>query len=455
LHRQLQQAADYAHQNGIVLKGDIPIGVNRFSADVWQHPDLFHTEMQAGAPPDAFAAKGQNWGFPTYNWPRMQQDHYAWWRRRFEQMARYFDAFRIDHILGFFRIWSIPWPAVEGILGYFVPAVPLTEAEFLSRGIRFDRDRLLRPYITPALLDQMFEEYAVAARDRFFDQLDSGRLCFKPEFATQRQVAQYFAETTPDPANAKLQLLLFDLHSNVILLKESDQRFHFRLGMENTPSFLALDAHTQSQLRDLYLDYFFRRQDRFWAASALEKLPELKRATNMLVCGEDLGMVPACVPHVMRQLGLLGLEVQRMPKDLRRAFSRPAEAPYLSVVTPSTHDMSTLRGWWREDPALTQQFFNTELGLPGPAPAECEPWVSRAIIRQHLASPAMWSIFQIQDLFGIDEALRRKDVDAERINVPANPAYYWRYRMHLTLEQLLRQDGFNQALLVLLQEQGR
>ena len=188
---------------------------------------------------------------------------------------------------------------------------------------------------------------------------------------------------------------------------------------------------------------------------AMQKLPALKRVTNMLICGEDLGLVPACVPGVMKDLGLLSLEIQRMPKALGVDFSRPADAPYLSVVTPSTHDMSTIRGWWTEDRALAQKFFSRELGRPGEAPQEATPEIVEAVVRQHLASPAMWSIFQLQDLLGLDGDLRRSDVGAERINVPAKPDFYWRYRLHLTLEQLLREEKFNAQLVRLLREHGR
>jgi 4-alpha-glucanotransferase len=175
----------------------------------------------------------------------------------------------------------------------------------------------------------------------------------------------------------------------------------------------------------------------------------------MLVCGEDLGMVPACVPEVISQLGLLGLEVQRMPKRLNQEFSRPQDAPYLSVVTPSTHDMSTIRGWWKENRSVTQQFYNDELGQRGEAPKECEAWINKAVVLQHLASPAMWAIFQLQDLLGMDEQLRRDDPDQERINVPANPRNYWRYRMHISLEQLIEAKAFNQELRACIQQNGR
>ena len=458
LYRQLQEAVAHAHERGIILKGDLAIGVYRHGADVWQQPELFHTDVQAGAPPDAFAVKGQNWGFPTYNWPRMKEDGFAWWKRRFAQMSCYFDAFRVDHILGFFRIWSIPAHAVEGILGHFVPAIPVDADEFAARGIAFDRDRYTRPFITDAVLREIFGGKAEAVRREFLNADKKGRRALKPEFATQRQVEKYFTAREPDARNAKIKTGLFDLISNVILFEAEGSReksFHFRFAMEDTSSFKALAPHTRAQLQELYVDYFFRRQDDFWMQEAAQKLPALKRATNMLVCGEDLGLVPACVPELMKALGLLSLEVQRMPKQPGQELSRPADAPYLSVVTPSTHDMSTLRGWWEEARGLTQKFFNAELGRPGEAPRQCEPGIVRAIIHQHLAAPAMWSIFQLQDLLGMDEKLRRADPAAERINVPANPAHYWRYRMHLTLEELQRAETFNTNLRDLIRQDGR
>jgi 4-alpha-glucanotransferase len=448
LHSQLREAAAYAHSSGVILKGDIAIGVHRHGADVWQQPSLFNTDMQAGAPPDPFAAKGQNWGFPTYNWPRMKEDGFDWWKRRFAQMSYYFDAFRIDHILGFFRIWSIPSNAVEGILGYFVPAIPVQVGEFAARGIAFNRERFTRPFINGTVLHEIFGERDESVKREFLNPPAGGLYSLKPEYATQRDVEKRVTD-------AKLKEGLFDLISNVLLIETPQGDLHFRLAMDHTPSFRQLDYETQARLKDLYVDYFFRRQDDFWRREALQKLPALKRVTNMLICGEDLGMVPACVPDVMKQLALLSLEIQRMPKALNMDFSRPANAPYLSVVTPSTHDMSTIRGWWQEDKNLTQKFFNQELREPGAAPAECEPWINQKIVRQHLESPAMLSIFQLQDLLGIDGALRRPDTNAERINVPAIVNYYWRYRMHMPLEALARAESFNRSIKDLVQASGR
>jgi 4-alpha-glucanotransferase len=449
LHLQLKEAADYAHKKGIVLKGDIPIGIYRYGCDAWVEPDLYSMCMQAGAPPDDFAVKGQNWGFPTYNWKHMQQDGFAWWRKRFEQMSDYFDAFRIDHILGFFRIWSIPMHAIEGIMGYFVRAIPVNVAEFGEKGIWFDYYRYCRPFINDAVINQTFGQFADRVRREFVVHNEFGAYELEMGTATQRQVQDYFASLDDTDENRTIKQGLFDLISNVILFEEEDsdgERFHFRFGMDKTSSFQNLEWNTQQKLKDLYIDYFFRRQDDFWKKEAMHKLPYLKRATNMLICGEDLGMVPRCVPDVMKQLGILSLEIQRMPKETTREFFHPNDAPYLSVVTPSTHDMSTIRGWWEEDRNRTQRFFNTILGQYGGAPYFCEAWVNRAVVLQHLYCPAMWSIFQLQDILGMNEKIRRENPNEERINVPAIPKYYWRYRMHLTLEELIKQKEFNEEL---------
>ncbi|MEO6550776.1 MAG: 4-alpha-glucanotransferase [Ferruginibacter sp.] len=448
LYLQLKDATAYAHKRGIVVKGDLPIGIYRYGCDAWMDPALFEMQAQAGAPPDDFAVKGQNWGFPTYNWKKMQEDGFSWWRKRFEQMSEYFDAFRIDHILGFFRIWSIPLHAVEGTMGKFVPAIPVHINELHNWGISFEPRRYCKPYITWEILLEKFGAEATYVSEHFLLRHD-GRFDLKAAFDTQRKVEDYFNGLPQPGKQTSIKEGLFDLISNVIFFEEEGsgmQQFHFRINVEQTSSFQQLDSVTKQRLKELYINYFFRRQDEFWEKEAMNKLPGLKRSTNMLVCGEDLGMVPACVPDVMNQLGILSLEIQRMPKDADKEFFHPADAPYLSVVTPSTHDMSTIRGWWEEDPAKTQRFYNNILAHYGPSPFYCEAKINKEIVVQHLNSPAMWSIFQLQDIMGIDEQLRRENPNDERINVPANSRHYWRYRMHLSLEELLNKDEFNQGL---------
>ena len=449
---QLKEATNYAHENGVIVKGDIAIGVYRYGVDAWQHPNLFHMDMQAGAPPDDFAVAGQNWGFPTYNWDEMTTNGFAWWKQRFEQMSVYFDAFRIDHILGFFRIWSIPMEAVEGILGHFVPAIPIHENELKERGIHINVSEFAKPVITEKALWEYFGYDNEVVKAEFVTYDGFGKYTLKPAFATQRLVEKHFAALPISDYNNKIKHGLFHLISNVIFIEAKEKQYdgknhyHLRFGIENTAAFKGLDGSIQHQLKELYVDYFFRRQDDFWKKEALNKLPALKLVTNMLVCGEDLGLVPSCVPDVMHQLGLLSLEIQRMPKNPHTQFFHPKDAPYLSVVTPSTHDMSTIRGWWEENAHQTQAFFNQILGQSGKAPQFCEAPINKSIVMQHLFAPAMWSTFQLQDLLGMDADLRRQNPNDERINVPANPTHYWQYRMHMTLENLLEQNAFNNEL---------
>lgn len=453
LHLQLSTAVTYAHEKGIIIKGDIPIGIYRYGVDAWVRPDLYHMDMQAGAPPDDFAVKGQNWGFPTYNWEEMEADGFEWWKKRFHQMSYYFDAFRIDHILGFFRIWSIPVQQVEGILGYFVHALPFEHFEIEAQLGWFNKERFCAPYITDTVLWEMFGPN----HSKFHDYLENthpNQYRLKDDFNTQVKVQQYFAALEQNEENEKIKQGLFDLISNLIFLEENGG-YHFRFGMQNTLSYKHLSYDVQVRLEQLYNYYFYQRQDEFWKRAAMAKLPALKAATNMLICGEDLGMVPNCVPDVMQQLGILSLEIQRMPKQTGIEFFHPADAPYLSVVTPSTHDMSTIRGWWEEDAVKTQRFFQDILKENGSAPFYCEDWINEKIIDQHIFSPAMWAIFQIQDLLGMDASIRRNNPADERINVPANPNYYWNYRMHLTIEDLIQQEAFNQKIKEKINHSGR
>ena len=380
---QLKDAVSYAHSKGIALKGDLPIGISRDSVDAWQYPELFNLDSQAGAPPDAFSEDGQNWGFPTYNWEEMSKDGYGWWKARLGKMSEYFDAFRIDHILGFFRIWEIPLGIKSGLLGHFNPALPYSADELRGRGFNPDCDLFV-----------------------------------------------------PDPHRPGW--------------------YHPRISSQKTADFEALDQWHKDSYNDLYNDFFYRRHNTFWKETAMRKLPALLDSTGMLACGEDLGMIPACVPEVMDELRILSLEVQRMPKSPEDAFGDPATYPYLSVCTTGSHDTSSLRAWWEEDRALTEKYFHEMLHCEGQAPAFCEPWICERIVCDHLESPSILCVLPLQDWLSIDGTVRYQgDPSDERINVPANPRHYWRWRMHTTLEDLISRSGFNSRLRDLISASGR
>jgi 4-alpha-glucanotransferase len=449
LHYQLKEMRVYAHKKGVVLKGDLPIGVNRFSCEVWTSPELFDMNNQLGAPPDDFSDKGQNWLFPAYNRKKMEATDFGWWKNRLQHFSKYFDAYRIDHILGFFRTWNIPDHAVEGIMGRFEPAVPVHVSELKDNGIWPDFHRLCSPFINDEILQEIFGHLSEKVKDEFLVKNKTGGYDLLPAFQTQRQVEKYYSASEMNEESETIKQGLFALISNVILFEEDGSHgkyFHFRIGMERTSSFRHMIPYLQDKLRQLYYNYFYKRQDELWKKEALKQLSSLKDATGMLIFGEDLGMVPYTVPEVMQQLGILSLEIQRMPKKTGIEFFHPDDAPYLSVVSPGTHDMSTIRGWWEENPVQSQRFYNNILGQRGEAPKSCEAWINRAIILQHLYSPAMWSIFQLQDILGMSETLRRDHPHEERINVPANSSQTWNYRMHLNLEELIKAKDFNEEL---------
>jgi 4-alpha-glucanotransferase len=384
LDRQMRAAHKHARQQNVILKGDIPIGISRDGVEAWVEPRYFNLNGQAGAPPDAFSEDGQNWGFPTYNWDEMLKDGCQWWVRRFRKMAEYFDAYRIDHVLGFFRIWEIPMPQKSGLYGQFQPSLPMTREEVEAYGVPFHEEFFLRDH------------------------------------------------------------------------KKKENAWHPRINATRMPEFQTLlNDWERQRFWDLYNDYFYRRNNHFWYQEAMKKLPRLTQATRMLCCAEDLGMVPDCVPWVMNELRILSLEIQSMPKDPSVRFGHLSRNPYRSVCTISTHDMSTLRQWWDEDYERTQDYYNSMLYRSGEAPHPLPGWLAKDIVSRHLTSPSMLCLISLQDWLSINEQLRLPDKDAERINIPANPRHYWRYRMHLSIEQLLAADDFNAELLAMITQSGR
>ena len=382
LDQQMHAAHQHARSQRVILKGDIPIGISRDGVEAWVEPKYFNLNGQAGAPPDPFSADGQNWGFPTYNWDEMLKDGCSWWVRRFRKMAEFFDAYRIDHVLGFFRIWEIPVPYKSGLMGQFSPALGMSKEEIEAYGVQFN--------------DGLF-----------------------------------------------------------LVDHKRDDRWHPRIAVQYQEAYQKLDEGQKYNFNRLYNDYFYRRNNQFWYTEAMKKLPKLTQATRMLVCAEDLGMVPECVPWVMNELKILSLEIQSMPKDDSVRFGHLSRNPYRSVCTISTHDMPTLRQWWDEDEALTQDYFNSMLYRGGAAPHPLPGWLAKDIVSRHLTSPSMLCLLSFQDWMSIDENLRLPDANAERINIPANPRHYWRYRMHLTIEQLLTADDFNNEISTLIIQSGR
>ena len=456
LHKQLLDAHQHARKSHVVLKGDIPIGVSRYGCDVWTEPRYFNLNGQAGAPPDDFSVNGQNWGFPTYNWDEMLKDDCQWWIRRFQNMAQYFDAYRIDHVLGFFRIWEIPVNAVHGLLGQFQPALGMTREEIESYGLPFHEHQFCDPFIADWVLDRVFHERADEVKTKYLDHAHDDIWKMKAEYDTQRKVEKAFEGVTEE-RELNLRDGLYSLISNVLFVRDhkEDGKYHPRISAQFNFTYEALYDADKASFNRLYNDYFYRRNNQFWYDEAMKKLPVLVQATRMLVCAEDLGMVPDCVSWVMNELRVLSLEIQSMPKDPHVRFGHLSRNPYRSVCTFSTHDMATLRQWWDEDASRTQDYFNSMLYHEGNAPHPLPGWLARDVVSRQLASPSMLCVLSIQDWLAMDERIRLDDADAERINIPANPHHYWRYRMHINIENLMADKSFTENIRNLIVQNGR
>lgn len=441
LDQQLNDAVSYAHSNGVILKGDLPIGISRESVDAWLYPSMFHLDSQAGAPPDAFSVFGQNWGFPTYNWDNMAKDGFSWWKARLRKLSEYFDAFRIDHILGFFRIWEIPSDCIHALLGHFSPALPLSAAELL--GIGFDMEN--GAYVTPKCCDWVLEEIfgselAAEVRAKY---MKDGKLI--PAVSTQQKIVKKFCTEEQHTLRDGFLTLLDD----VLFVEDPRKKgyYHPRIAAQSTFSFKSLDVHKQNAFNRLYDDFFYRRHNHFWKESAMSKLPELLDSTQMLACGEDLGMVPDCVNETMNELRILSLEIQRMPKDPGLEFGDISAYPYLSVCTTGSHDTSNIRAWWEEDRSTSEDYYYNVLHCEGEIPYYCDTWLCDMIVTRHLQSPSILTILPLQDWLSIKGEVRYQGNPCdERVNVPADSRHYWRYRMHLTLEKLLADKDFNNTL---------
>ena len=458
LDRQLRMARDYAHANGVILKGDIPIGIGRYSVDAWQSRRLFNMDCQAGAPPDDFSVQGQNWGFPTYNWEEMARDGFMWWKKRFAKMADYFDAYRIDHILGFFRIWQIPLDAVHGLLGYFNPAMPYSPDELRnSYDFWINPEVQCRPLILEWMLGDFFGFATEEAKALYLDHVGDGRYRLKEFVNTQAKVRDHFATLPQTDANVRIADGLMGLIDDVLFIEDPYQRGHYhpRISAQFSYQYRILTDYEKWCFNRLYNDFFYHRHNDFWYGKAMWKLPPLVDATSMLCCAEDLGMIPDCVPEVMSRLEILSLEIQRMPKDPAVEFGDTWHYPYFSVCTPSTHDMPGIRAWWEEDHQRAQQYFNHVLHEGGAAPFYAEPWICDKIIDLQLKSPSMLCIIPLQDWLAMDGTIRRELPQEEQINVPAISEHYWRYRMHLSVEDLMKQDTFNSFMRQLILNSGR
>lgn len=445
LHLQLSEAVNDAHQLGVSLKGDLPIGIYRYSVEAWTEPHLFEMDYQAGAPPDFFSTNGQNWGFPTYNWAAMEKDDFSWWKGRFHSLEKYFDALRIDHILGFFRIWRIPISEITGSMGYFHPSIPLRYDDFVNAGLDFSFIRYCQPFINEEIIAKFFRNESELIKQIFLVQNRDSTYSFRGEFYSQKEIQKFCTEHKIDE---EIENQLLHLFANRLFITEDingEKVFHPRFNNFATESFEYLSDFEKEKIYEITQNYFFQRQEKLWEKSGADKLGRILESTNMLICAEDLGFVPKCVPKVMYELGICKLKVQSM-SSLDEQYFNPQNADYKTVLTTSTHDTETLRQWWQNEEEITQYFYNIQLGKHGKKPENLSSELMCEVIQQNLQSSAMLVIFPIQDLLVANSDILLGNLDEERINIPSIFPHYWRYRMPVSIEDLIQSSNFNYCI---------
>jgi 4-alpha-glucanotransferase len=436
LEGQLRTASLSLQDMGVYLEGDMPILMSPESADVWARRGYFDLGARAGAPPDMFSPDGQNWGFPVYNWDTLARDGYAWWKDRLRQAGKFFHAFRIDHVLGFFRIWRIPRGELSGLLGRFSPSAGMTTEDLTGLGFDQARIRWLSvPHTGGRELSTALGADASRVAALYLKRVGTEDLYnLREEVDGERAIAALV-----EPREVKD--CLRSLHVNRTLMEDKGEYFPAWY-MEQKKGYQSLAGSEQEALRRL-AGQRRRESEEDWERRGRDLLRMLQSATDMLVCAEDLGDVPRCVPRVLAELGILGLRIERWSREYDAAppgspapFIPPSRLPRLSVCTPSVHDTSTLRGWWEEDRA-ERELYHGSLATEGSCPERMTRELLEKILAHCCDAASVLAMFQVQDILDLDEGLWSAHPSADRINVPGTlNDWNWTWRLPAPIEEL-------------------
>lgn len=453
--QQFKEAADYVKKQGIVLKGDIPILMNDDSCDAWAYPQFFNQELRAGSPPDGENPVGQNWGFPTYNWKNLAADNYSWWKERIKCAAQYYSAFRIDHVLGFFRIWSINDGDSTAYLGHSEPCRKISRDEL--HGLGFDDGKinwLAEPHISTGEIENITwnHDEAVAVLSKVCNRIGDQELWnFKPEIKTDKQIYTqcFFAENGDKDGAIKHKLS--EKWRDRALIKMGDNEFVRVWRCENSTAWNSLRDDEKWRLKDLF-NRTEAEEEQLWKQQAYETLSMITKTADMTACAEDLGVNLKVMPEVLQSLNIMSLRVVRWSRNWREGGSPYyvlQDFPHLSVTTTSVHDSSTLRQWWCQEKDSVQAYLNMwqwadkhrlqEEVSWGDANAPFTPDTANFMLKSSACTGSAWFVNPLQDYLYLDGNYYLEDMDAERINVPGSVnEFNWTYRLPVSVEDLLK-----------------
>jgi 4-alpha-glucanotransferase len=438
--RQFAAAAKTLASDGIVLLGDIPILMNVDSADVWADRRWFNLDMRAGAPPDMFSELGQNWGFPTYNWQTLEEDGHTFWLNRIREADRYYSAFRIDHVLGFFRIWALHEREESGYLGRFMPGASLGREELHNNGFSDERIRWLsQPHIRGEKVRNAGGNLDKAARS--LEQVGNEDLyLFGPGIHGEKDIRSLGLD-------AATESFLLQAWRDRVLLPIQDDRFVSTWRFRDASAWHSLSDQERGTLERLVSGKQAEEQA-IWEQHGRSLLAMLAKASGMLPCAEDLGAVPPCVPRVMAELGVPGLRIPRWTRDWDspgQPYIALAEYPELSVCTPSVHDTSTLRGWWENEGE--RQGFAAAFCPEHQATGKFDPHTARSVLSTLATAASRLFVLQLQDLLDLSDTYRSEDPAKDRINVPGIvDGYNWTWRMATDAETLQKDQTWLAAV---------
>lgn len=465
LDEQFAHAVAHCSEIGIALKGDIPIMMNEDSCDAWANPEFFRDDLRAGSPPDDQNPAGQNWGFPIYNWDNLRADGFSWWKQRLIHCARYYHAYRIDHILGFFRIWSVPYGEGSGYLGWTTPHEPITASELAERGFSGDRLRwICEPHVPTRAVEEVNNFDYLGSHGimhQLMNRIGTEELwVFKGEVHHESDI---WKAPIPEPVKTVLARAWKNRMMQVTGRDETGKPLYAPIWtFRDTTAWQCLTAEEKDSLERLIHE---KKQisERLWKEQAEELLGTLTATVDMLACAEDLGTIPNSVPGVLANLKILGLKVirwERLWNEQGQPFRKIDEYPELSVATPSVHDSSTLRGWWEQEggandflAAWNPDYSGYQAGTADAFRKGYSPEAAFFALKTMARASSSVLVLPVQDILTLSADFYKTGSDEERINVPGSVnAFNWTYRLPVSIEELQKNKGLISALTDVLKE---
>ncbi len=455
LDNQFTKASSYCKSLGIALKGDIPIMMNEDSSDAWAYPQFFIQSLRAGSPPDGPNPVGQSWGFPIYNWDALAKDDYSWWKNRLMVSSRYYSMFRIDHVLGFFRIWAAGEYDCTSAAGFPIPNAGISVTELYDAGFSDDQIRWLSlPHVPTRSIEDVNNNDYLGTHGllaKIMDRIGNEELwLFKPSVRGDRDI---WSSSLPHPVKERLAQHWRDR----CLISLDDISFCPSWIYQDSTAWKSLD-YTMKEKLALIFENKKKEMEVLWEKQARTLLSALKDTGNMTACAEDLGALPDSVPRVLQDLGIYGLRVirwYRLWNEQGQPFIPFNLYPELSVASTSVHDSSTLRIWWLTENDA-RDFYTAFPPPPSITPGVYNPETARYLLEEAAKAASALCIHPVQDFLALYSAYYADDPQSERVNIPGSVSgFNWTYRLPCYIEELIQNVQLQKSICSISEKHAR